>query len=208
MTIAAAARATLGQSAIVWRRRASIAALIAPDGDDPAQRRRQAEALRRELDARLRTVTVSIGVGRRVEDATELAASFREARRAVDVGRWAKGRHVTAIFDDLGLERLLSSVPQDELAEFVRHAIGALYDHDRAHGAGLIDTLAVWLETRNMAEAARRMGVHYNTLKNRLDRIEAILGPVVDDPAHALQCEVAIHVARHYDGPWRDPSPH
>ena len=62
----------------------------------------------------------------------------------------------------------------------------------------------MWLETRNMAEAARRMHVHYNTLKNRLERVEAILGPVLDDPARALECEVAIHVARHYDVPWSD----
>ncbi|MBI2709702.1 MAG: PucR family transcriptional regulator ligand-binding domain-containing protein [Actinobacteria bacterium] len=203
-TIAAAARATLGRDAIVWRRSATIAALVAPEGDDPGERRRIAEGLRHELDERLRTVTVSIGVGRRVADASELADSFVEASRAVDVGRWAKGRHVTEVFDELGLERLLSSVPQEELADFVRHAIGALHDHDRDHGAELVDTLAMWLETRNMAEAARRMHVHYNTLKNRLERVEAILGPVLDDPARALECEVAIHVARHYDVPWSD----
>ena len=60
----------------------------------------------------------------------------------------------------------------------------------------------MWLETRNMAEAARRIHVHYNTFKNRLERIEAILGPVVTDAARSLECEVAIYVARHYDGPW------
>lgn len=206
-TIAASARATLGPDAIVWRRSATIAALVAPAGDDPAERRRLAEGLRTELDHRLRTVTVSIGVGRRVPDPAALTTSFVEASRAVDVGRWAKGRHVTEVFDELGLERLLSSVPQDELADFVHHAIGPLHDHDRAHAAELVDTLAVWLETRNRAEAARRMHVHYNTLKNRLERIEAILGPVLDDPASALECQVAIHVARHYDVPWSEGPP-
>ena len=203
-TIAAAARATLGRDAIVWRRSATIAALVTAGSDDPSERRRLAEGLRLELDQRLRTVTVSIGVGRRVTEAGELASSFVDASRAVDVGRWAKGRHVTEVYDELGLERLLSSVPQEELADFVRHAIGALHDHDRAHGGDLVDTLAMWLETRNMAEAARRMHVHYNTLKNRLERVEAIVGPVLADAARALECEVAIHVARHYDVPWSD----
>jgi purine catabolism regulator len=157
------------------------------------------------LDQRLRTVTVSIGVGRRFADPADLAASFVEASRAVDVGRWAKGRHVTEVFDELGLERLLAATPQEDLAEFVRHTIGPLHDHDRGHGTDLVDTLAVWLETRNMAEAARRLHVHYNTLKNRLERTEAILGPVMSDAARALECEVAIHVARHYDLSWSDP---
>jgi purine catabolism regulator len=201
-TIAAAARATLGRDAIVWTRSTTIAALVAPDTDEPAERRRIAERLRHELDQRLRAVNVSIGVGRRVDDPTELPRSYLEASRAVDVGRWAKGRHVTEVFDELGLERLLASTPTDDLAEFVQHAIGPLVEHDRSHRTDLVETLGVWLETRNMAEAARRIHVHYNTFKNRLERIEDILGPVVTDAARSLECEVAIYVARHYDGPW------
>ena len=206
-TIAASARATLGREAIVWTRSATIAALLAPASDEPDERRRIAEGLRRELDARLRTVTVSIGVGRRVKDPASLRQSFVEASKAVDVGRWAKGRHVTEVYDELGIERLLASTPADDLAEFVEHAIGSLIAHDRSHQTDLVETLAVWLETRNMAQAARQTYVHYNTLKNRLERIEAILGPVLSDAARALECEVAIYVARHYDGPWANPSP-
>jgi purine catabolism regulator len=106
------------------------------------------------------------------------------------------------VFDELGLERLLASTPTDHLAEFVQHAIGPFVEHDRAHHTELVETLEVWLETRNMAEAARRMHVHYNTFKNRLDRIEAIPGHVVTNAVRALECEVALYVARHYDGPW------
>lgn len=200
--IASAARATLGRDAIVWTRTATIGALLAPTTDDPAERRSLAEGLRRELDQRVRNVTVSIGVGRRVEFPNELPRSYVEARRAVDVGRWAKGRHVTEVFDQLGLERLLASTPTDDLGEFVQHAIGRLVAHDRDHHTDLVETLAVWLETRNMAEAARRVHVHYNTLKNRMERIEAIIGPVVTDAARALECEVAIYVDRHHNVPW------
>lgn len=200
-TIAAAARATLGPDAIVWTRSATIAALVAPTTDTPAERRRIAEGLRHELDQRLRSVTVSIGVGRRVDTPDALPRSFAEASRAVHVGRWAKGRHVTEVFDELGLERLLAATPTDDLAEFIQGAIGPLIDHDRANHTDLVDTLAVWLETRNMAEAARRIHVHYNTLKNRLDRIEAIIGPVLTDAGRALECEVAVYVDRHYDIP-------
>jgi purine catabolism regulator len=203
-TMAAAARATLGRDAIVWTRSATVAALLAPDTDDPQERRAVAEALREQLDARVTTVTVSIGVGRRVQRPEALPQSFLEASRAVDVGRWAKGRHVTEIYDELGLERLLASATPDDLAEFVDHAIGALLSYDRANNADLVETLTVWLATRNMAEAARQTFVHYNTLKNRLERIEAIVGPVTTDPARALECEVALYVARHYDGPWTD----
>ncbi len=204
-TIAAAARATLGRHAIVWTRSTTIAALVAPKTNDPEERRRIAEALRLELDHRLRTVTVSIGVGRRVDTPLDLSRSYLEATRAVDVGRWAKGRHVTEVFDQLGLERLLASTPDRDLAEFVEHAIGPLVQHDRAHQTDLVETLGVWLDTRNMAEAARLTHVHYNTLKNRLDRVESILGPILTDSSKSLECAVAIYVSRHYDGPWSSP---
>lgn len=201
-TIAASARATLGRDAIVWTRSTTIAALIAPATGESIERRRIAEALRHDLDARIRTVTISIGVGGCVEDPRELPRSYVEASRAVDVGRWAKGRHVTQVFDELGLERLLASTPVDDLAGFVQQTIGALVEHDRVHRTELVATLDVWLETRNMAEASRLVHVHYNTFKNRLDRIESILGPIVTDAARALECEVAIYISRHYDGPW------
>jgi purine catabolism regulator len=201
-TIAAAARATLGADAIVWTRSATIAALLAPESPAPQERREPAERLRAELDTRLGSVTVSIGVGRRVDQPSELAQSFVEASTAVDVGRWAKGRHVTEVYDQLGLERLLASTPPDDLAEFVDQAIGPLVAHDRAHNTGLVETLGIWLATRNMAEAARQLFVHYNTLKNRLERIESLLGPITTDAARSLECEVAIYIFRHYDGPW------
>lgn len=205
-TVAAAARATLGEDAIVWTRATSVAALLLADDRTSAQRRHLADALRSELDERVRNVTLSIGVGRGVDDPTDLGTSFVDAARAVDVGRWAKGRHVTELYDELGLERLFASVPEPELHDFVLHAIGPLLDHDRRHRTELVETLSTWLDTRNMAEAARQMFVHYNTFKNRLERIEAILGPVLSDPSRLLECEVAIHVSRHYDGPWRAPT--
>jgi purine catabolism regulator len=201
-TIAASARATLGPDAIVWTRSTTIAALVAPVTGESVERRRIAEALRHDLDDRISTVTISIGVGGCVDDPRELPRSYVEASRSVDVGRWAKGRHVTEVFDELGLERLLASTPADDLAGFVQQTIGALVEYDHLHRSDLVATLGVWLETRNMAEASRVVHVHYNTFKNRLDRIESILGPIVTDAARALECEVAIYISRHYDGPW------
>jgi purine catabolism regulator len=197
-SIAACARATLGPEAIVWARSSTIAALLTVDRQDASHRRAQAELLRRELAGRVRSVSVSIGVGRPTSSPTELPRSYVEAARAVDVGRWARGEHVVEVFDDLGLDRLLAAAPPDELDDFVDHTIGELLAYDRQHRSDLAETLAVWLETRNMAEAARRLFVHYNTMKNRLERIEAIVGPVLSDAARSLECEVALHIVRHH----------
>ena len=68
------------------------------------------------------------------------------------MGRWAKGRHVTEVFDEMGLERLLASATADDLAEFVEQAIGPLLQHDRAGAAELVESLQTWRETRKIAE--------------------------------------------------------
>jgi DNA-binding PucR family transcriptional regulator len=100
------------------------------------------------------------------------------------------------------LERLVAATPTDDLVEFVQRAIGPLVEYDRTNGTDLVDTLAAWLETRNMAEASRQIHVHYNTFKNRLERIEAIIGPVLGDSVHTLECEIAIYIHHHYDVAW------
>jgi hypothetical protein len=84
------------------------------------------------------------------------AASRRRAAPSTSAAG-PKGRHVTEVFDELGPRTVTGVKPTDELGEFVRHAIGPLVHHDRANHTDLVDTLAVWLETRNMAEAARRI---------------------------------------------------
>ena len=119
--IAAAARATLGRDAIVWTRSATIAALLAPTTRRPG---RAAPHRRRAYDGSSTngsaTSPSASGSGVVWTRRDELPRSYLEASRAVDVGRWAKGRHVTEVFDELGLERLLAATPTDDLAEFVQ----------------------------------------------------------------------------------------
>jgi DNA-binding PucR family transcriptional regulator len=38
--------------------------------------------------------------------------------------------------------------------------------------------------------------VHYNTLKNRLERIEALIGPFIEDTARCLELALAVRLMR------------
>ena len=98
------------------------------------------------------------------------------------VGRWAHGPGRLTTFDELGLDRLLIAVPAAEAAAFCEATLGALERaDDRSHGTSLVATLDTFLATRNASLAARQLYLHYNTLKNRLDRIEELIGPFLDD---------------------------
>src|SRR5205085_2930935 len=151
-----ALRGTLGRAAIVWERSAEVAALaVAPIpsavGSSPLgeMARRVAAEMRRVAPE----ATVSVSAGSAVADPLDLARSFTEARRALEVGRWASGSGSVTAFDELGAERLLVGVPPATLREFVAAQLGSLFAYDERHHTELIGTLETYLATRNAALA-------------------------------------------------------
>jgi purine catabolism regulator len=194
-SLAEAARTALGPTAIVWERSTQAAALLAPRTADPAMLDEAAASLRREAARRLPTTPVSIGIGRVRDDPLELRESHAEARRALEVGRWRSPGEVV-IFERMGLDRLLASVSDLELSAFRDTMIEPLAAHDRAHRSNLVDTLEAYVATRNAAEAARRLYVHYNTVRSRLARIEDLIGPFLADTERLTGLAVALHIHR------------
>jgi purine catabolism regulator len=194
--LADGARLALGRAAIVWERSSEVAALVAmPDGSAPdlheTGARLLAEAQRNVPDG-----LVSVGIGRVVGDPVLLAGSYTEARRALEIGRWGRGSGRVSLFGDLGVDRLLVGLPDAELADFAATVLRPLIAYDERHRTDLVATLEAFLDTRNAALAARRLFVHYNTLKNRLRLIEELLGPVAGDPGRALELAVALRIRR------------
>ena len=196
--LAEAARAGLGRDAIVWERSAGVAAL-----SSGTQLRRDAERLQQEAARRIPGAVISIGVGRMQADPLALHSSYTEALRALQIGGRAGGPGRVCLFADLGLDRLLSSCPAHELEAFYLAALEPLLTYERAHpGAELAETLRAYLASdRNVARTARALFVHYNTVKYRLERLEELLGPFVDQPERCLTLEVATHVGRLLTGP-------
>jgi PucR family transcriptional regulator, purine catabolism regulatory protein len=142
--------------------------------------------------------TFSTGISRTVSTPTALPEAYEQAVKAVRVGRQLHGTGALAHFDQLGVYRLLSLVSDPaELHVFVRETLGELATDDEPDAVDLRRTLQVLLETNlNVAETARRLHFHYNTLRYRIGKLERMLGPFTEDAHLRLNLTLALHVQR------------
>jgi purine catabolism regulator len=137
----------------------------------------------------------SLGVSRSAAQPQELAQAYEQARAAVRIGRRLHGNGARTSFDRLGVHRLLSLIDDGaELRGFVADVLGDLVA-DTAENADLRRTLAVLLETNcNVAETARRLHFHYNTLRYRIGKLERTVGPFTTDAMLRLDLMLALRV--------------
>ncbi len=73
---------------------------------------------------------------------------------------------------------LFTAESADALDHFVRTAIGPLLDYDERHSTELVSTASAFLEaTCSPSAAATTLGIHANTVSQRIARIDRLLGP-------------------------------
>ncbi len=140
-------------------------------------------------------LSFTLGLSRVVPRAGELPRGYEQARTAVRIGRRLQGPGARATFDRLGAYRLLALVPDSaELRGYVADVLGPLAD-ESAEAADLRRTLEVLIDANgNVAEAARRLHFHYNTLRYRIEKLERLVGPFMAQAALRLDLSLALRV--------------
>ncbi len=140
-------------------------------------------------------LSFSLGISRVVPGAADLPRAYEQARTAVRIGRRLQGPGARSTFDRLGAYRLLALIPDSsELHGYVEDVLGDLA-RDAPGSADLRRTLEVLLDANgNVAEAARRLHFHYNTLRYRIEKLERLVGPFTTNPALRLDLSLALRV--------------
>jgi PucR family transcriptional regulator, purine catabolism regulatory protein len=183
-------------NAAVVRFSNEVVVLTTPFPRDDARRSARRFA-RRLVDEASRSVggSVSLGLSRPVDDVTCIVHGYDQASKALAIGRQVQGDGAVAHFDELGAYRVLSLVDDvGELRGFATEVLGPLADDDPG-AADLRRTLQALLDAGgNVAEAARRLHFHYNTLRYRIDKLEAMLGPFTTDARRRLDVQLALLV--------------
>ena len=135
-------------------------------------------------------------MSRVIESADQLPDAYDKARTAMRVGRQMQGGASLVHFDALGVFRLLSLIGDgQELRAFVAETLGELADEESHEAADLRETLTVLLDRNlNVAETARELHFHYNTLRYRITKLERLLGPFTTDSNVRLSISLALRM--------------
>lgn len=154
--------------------------------------------LYRDLSSVLGDMALFMGLANPVEDCGQYRQALNEARQALDVAEHLRPASGLCDFSELGVLRLLQAVTDRSVIDsFVKQTLGPLIESNRKQPHSLIETLdALLQENGNGLKAAQRLGIHRNTINQRIQRIEQLSGQSLDDANFRMNASVALLVWR------------
>ena len=188
-----------------WLRTKGVWGLVVPREEGialivDARSNEVGEALARELisENNERFENLTVGVSQAQGKKTPLVALYRQAREAAIIGQRLNSNGGVSCFWKLGLLDWLYHLPEGLLASNpYMEQIAKLGEHDAHHRGDLVATLEAYLEYGGaLAEAAKDLNVHRNTLQYRLGRIEDVCGADLRDASQRLNLFVALKAFR------------
>ena len=156
-----------------------------------------AERVIEGCDAVASAERVALGVSGPGAGLTESRQALREAARAAQLARTLRPDGGALGYEQLGAYKYLVHLQVEESPRD-RHwtAVAALLDHDRRRRTALLDTLEEYLaRRRSVADTARTLYIHPNTLRQRLARIERVTGLKLEGE-DLLALELAVKLVR------------
>lgn len=158
------------------------------------------EELREQLALRTPSGLVAAGISRPTEGLLQLRAAYREAKDAVSIAQELGECEQTTFYGDLKLYQLLLSLKERNLTQmstFYKETLGPLVEHDERKQSDLIRTLSGFFAANgNLAQAAKDLDVHRNTLVYRLDRISELTDMDLNDADNRLILHLALKIER------------
>ena len=183
--------------ALVQGRSDSVVSLL-PLGTEPGDHMARGQALALQIRQSIADwkpgFTVSVGFSGPAEAPGGVAPAQREVVAVMEsLARFKRWGQVVAV-PELGLTGLLAAVTDQRLVDYTHRHLGPLVAHDNARHGSLVATLRAYLETGEQQAAAKRLRVHPNTLRYRLDRIREISGVDLEEAETRLNLAVALRV--------------
>ena len=117
--------------------------------------------------------SAQIGVGNARHTLSQLGESYREARSAIDIGRVFAPDESIFLYQRMMLSRFLASVSPEEGARY--HALLFNRKTSKLFSDDMLQCIDMFFhKDLNVADAARQLFIHRNTLVYRLDKVRSV----------------------------------
>jgi len=141
-------------------------------------------------------VWLSAGIGNLCHDIGDYRRGYTEAKEALEIGHFLNQGGSMTHFNTLGVYRYIYQFARtDTLHDRYQSQIVAIAEYDRRKKAKLLDTLEAYLECGgNTAKACIQLGIHRNTMLQRMERLQSLCTLDLEQYESRLPLLVALKV--------------
>lgn len=158
------------------------------------------QGLRQFLEAGRPDATFSCGVSSLAEHYRKIPQAYREADQALNNGYALRKKQFLYTYRTQQVTELLGSIPESKLRDFYVSSLGELAFSDLQEHRELLQTLDCYLNhDGSIAETAKALYIHRNTVLNRIARCEKLLRISAKDPTDTLKMRIALTIHRLYE---------
>lgn len=168
-----------------------LVVMLCAVGQAPGLHQAVAQWARGETSAGYRGV-----LSRPISAPAEIPAVYASLRRALTVlRRMGVQGHVIGQNELALYSALFETHDRASLETFLEATIGAVTSHDRKRNTELAETLLRYFDSsQNAKTTAQRLGIHVNTVRQRLATIEGLIGPWSHNATRAMELHISLRL--------------
>ncbi|WP_053365868.1 PucR family transcriptional regulator [Bacillus sp. FJAT-27245] len=137
--------------------------------------------------------SISFGVSNPVFSIKDISTAYHESVEALLAGYEMNKMGFINFYKPKELEELLSAVPKKDLKALYENTLKSLAYPKTKEELELVKTIQVYLDSQcEISETSRKLFIHRNTVKYRIEKAEEVLNCSFRDPADSLRIRVAL----------------
>lgn len=146
--------------------------------------------------------TLSFGISNQVHSPKSIPVAYHEAVEAINSGYDLKLDGFIRFYKVREIKELLSMIPLNNLRELYESTLKKLAYPKSKEDEELLKTIQVFLDSQcEISETSRKLYIHRNTVKYRIEKTEAITELSFQDPSDSLRVRVALLIGSLLDVP-------
>lgn len=146
--------------------------------------------------------SLSFGISNQVHSPKSIPVAYHEAVEAINSGYDLKMNGFIRFYKVREIKELLSMIPMNNLRELYESTLKTLAYPKSKEDEELLKTIQVFLDSQcEISETSRKLYIHRNTVKYRIEKTEAITELSFQDPSDSLRVRVALLIGSLLDVP-------